>query len=191
MEKLVTEQYRKTLNILYKEGMGGSSIKWVDPVFAMIVASRSFHFKGRFETSTVLDYGCGQGKLKKALRPMLRRIDIDDKVDIREYDPGVPGKDELPEPADFVICSDVLEHVEPECLEDVLTHLYYVTKKFALIVIALNESNTVMPDGRNAHLIIEDTNWWKKKVRDAGLWDVSEFPTSINRKKRLVLTTYK
>ena len=103
---------------------------------------------------TLLDYGCGKGTLKPALQPLCPALDI------REYDPARPDRSAPPEPADFVVCFDVMERIEPELLENVLTHLRSVTKRFAFLVISLKEADKVLTDGRNAHLIIKPREWW-------------------------------
>jgi uncharacterized Rossmann fold enzyme len=53
------------------------------------------------KTTSVLDYASGKGYLAKAI-----------PFPIWEYDPAIPGKQESPRPADLVVCTDVLEHVE-------------------------------------------------------------------------------
>jgi hypothetical protein len=40
------------------------------------------------DASSLLDYGCGKGTLKAALATILPALDV------REYDPAVPGKDD-------------------------------------------------------------------------------------------------
>ena len=104
---------------------------------------------------SILDYGCGKGHLRMRLPTR----------DVREYDPGIPGKDGPPEPADMVACLDVLEHVEPECLDDVLRHIAQLSRLGALLAIALYPSGTILPDGRNSHLIVESPDWWIDRIR--------------------------
>jgi len=119
-------------------------------------AARVLRLLERFEAATVLDFGCGKGGLKKALPG----------VDVREYDPAIPGKDSAPEPADILVCTDVLEHIEPECLDDVLAELARLTRKVGHIVIAIQPDQTkLLPDGRNPHLIVERPGWWRTKLR--------------------------
>ena len=60
-------------------------------------------------------------------------MDLRLTFEIKEYDPAIPGKDSLPEPADIVVCSDVLEHIEPNYLLNVLVDFnaieyYFLTK---------------------------------------------------------------
>lgn len=102
----------------------------------------------------VLDYGCGQRTLEKSLG-----------FPIRNYDPCIAGLDAPPAPADVVVCTDVLEHIEPECLDEVLDDLQRVVRKVAFLVIANRPAKKTLPDGRNAHLIQEGPEWWLPKLR--------------------------
>jgi hypothetical protein len=123
-------------------------------------ADRVIKLIRHFDATSVLDFGAGKGTLAPALRA--RGVTID----IREFDPGVPGKDSTPEPADIIVCCDVLEHVEPELVEDVLAELRRLTLKVAHIVIATQPDQTkLLPDGRNPHLIVKPAGWWRTKLR--------------------------
>lgn len=102
---------------------------------------------------SILDYGCGKSTLAHSL-PM----------PIWEYDPAIPGKEALPRPADLVICTDVLEHVEPDYLQAVLLDLARCTKKVCYAVVYLKESLKFLADGRNAHLIQQGRAWWEQTI---------------------------
>jgi len=104
--------------------------------------------------ATVLDYGCGKGELARAL----------DDVEVREYDPAIPGKDDLPEPADLVVCVDVLEHVEPDRLYEVLAHIASLARRRALLAVATRAAVKELSDGRNAHLIVHPHTWWEDQL---------------------------
>lgn len=108
------------------------------------------------EAKEVLDYGAGSSSFKNSLS--LKDITV------YEYDPGVPGIDSIPEPKDFTICIDVLEHIEPNLIDNVLEDLARVTKKLGYFTIAMYPAQRKLKDGRNAHLIIEDTSWWMRKL---------------------------
>jgi S-adenosylmethionine:diacylglycerol 3-amino-3-carboxypropyl transferase len=73
-----------------------------------------------------------------------------------------------PEPHDIVVCTDVLEHIEPDCLDDVLADIRRCTKKAALLVVATRPAMKTLSDGRNAHLIQEDFKWWEPHIEKAG-----------------------
>jgi 2-polyprenyl-3-methyl-5-hydroxy-6-metoxy-1,4-benzoquinol methylase len=105
----------------------------------------------KYNTQDALDYGCGKGKLAEVLP-------------VKQYDPAIPEHSKLPEPADIVICSDVLEHIEPEYLDGVLNHLRELTRTAGYFVISLREASKTLPDGRNAHLIVQPAIWWIAKL---------------------------
>jgi hypothetical protein len=112
------------------------------------------------EVDEVLDYGCGHNlSLKKNLaasRPFKYHC----------YDPGVLQYSGDPMPAEFVVCIDVLEHIEPECLESVLDHLEMLTEKVCFCTVHTGPAGKVLPDGRNAHLIQRPADWWLPKFMD-------------------------
>jgi SAM-dependent methyltransferase len=112
----------------------------------------------RLDAKVILDYGCGKGMLKVLTEKFGYRV--------TEYDPGIPGKDGPPEPADLVACLDVIEHLEPACLTDVLRDIERLAKTGALLVIALYPAGEILPDGRNAHLILESPKWWCDKLAE-------------------------
>lgn len=135
-------------------GYGGRGDKWAGVVLQVAI---------EHECSSILDYGCGQGSLARTLRSQpLGAIRVD------EYDPAIPGKDALPDFADLVVCTDVLEHVEPDRLDAVLAHLKLLARKALWIVVSTKGSNKVLADGRNAHIIIQPGAWWKERFKAAG-----------------------
>jgi len=160
---LISEEYRKLNRQLHDSHPGyGGGFKWADFI------------KG-FATGTVLDYGCGKGRLSSLI------------PDVIEYDPAIEGKDALPEPADTVVCVDVIEHVEPEYLDNVLKHLISLTKQRMLLVIACRPGNKYLPDGRLAHLIVEDEEWWQRKLMEHGRF----IPIPPKSKRELAVVMYK
>jgi hypothetical protein len=102
---------------------------------------------------TVLDYGCGKGYLAKLL-----------PWPIWEYDPAIPEKAALPRPADLVVCTDTLEHIEPDKLGPVLEDLQRCVKQIGYFTIHTGASRKVLADGRNAHLIQEGRAWWETRL---------------------------
>jgi uncharacterized Rossmann fold enzyme len=102
---------------------------------------------------SVLDYGCGKGELGKAL-----------PFGICEYDPAIPGKSDAPRPADLVCCTDCLEHIEPEMLNDVLNDLRRCVLKIGFFTIHTGPASKTLPDGRNTHLSQHPRSWWEQKL---------------------------
>jgi len=117
----------------------------------------------RFPDSTMLDYGCGKGKLAVSVRQKFN-------IGISEYDPAIEGKDGSPSEADIVMCTDVLEHIEPECLAEVLLDIHRVTRRVAFLAISLRLAKKNLPDGRNAHLIVQPASWWEARLNEAGFF---------------------
>jgi hypothetical protein len=83
---------------------------------------------------------------------------------IWEYDPAIPTKATPPRAADLVVCTDVLEHIEPECLEAVLIDLHRVVLKIGYFIINTGPARKTYADGRNTHLLQEGRAWWEKRL---------------------------
>ena len=65
-----------------------------------------------------------------------------------------------PAPCRFVACIDVLEHIEPHLLDNVLDDLQRVTAGVGVFTVHTGAALKVLPDGRNAHLIQQPPEWW-------------------------------
>lgn len=144
-------------------GYGGKGHKWAPAVRDLVA---------QYDAGSVLDYGCGEGSLKRAL------ADVDDFARVVEWDPAVTGKEMWPSFADLVVVTDVLEHIEPDKLQMVLAHIKVLARKAIFVVIATRPSNKIMADGRNAHLILEDAGWWAARMVEAGFTVLPDGPTS-------------
>lgn len=102
----------------------------------------------------VLDYGAGKQRLRDALRAI-----IPDVV-VYAYEPSDPNLCHAPSPCMFVACIDVLEHVEPAFIHNVLDDLRRVTIGHGFFTVATRPASKVLADGRNAHLIQQPLAWW-------------------------------
>lgn len=141
--QLITDEYRELNEKLHasNEAYGVSGQKWAGTITDLAVAAG---------TQDILDYGCGKSTLAKNL-----------PFKIQQYDPAIEKYAKLPEPADIVVCTDVLEHIEPELLGEVLDHLASLVKRVGFFTAATRPAVKTLEDGRNAHLIQEDARWWK------------------------------
>lgn len=110
-------------------------------------------FKELIKAESVGDYGCGKGLLAKAL-----------PFPCWEYDPCIPGKEEQMRPVDLLVCTDVLEHIEPEKIADVLQDIKRCIKKAGYLVINTKPAKKKYADGRNTHLLQKDRAWWEKAL---------------------------
>lgn len=144
---LITEEYKKQCQLLHQTSPG-----WGDSAHKRNIDAVKDYCE-ELKTQDVLDYGCGKGGLATQL-----------PFPIKEYDPAIPGKENGNIPADIVVCLDVLEHIEPECLKDVLADIWRCTKKLVTFSIAEGPARARLPDGRNAHLIQKDWEWWEPRL---------------------------
>jgi len=132
---------------------------------------------------TVLDYGCANGKFKVFMTKHKKHLSVS------EYDPGIIGKDTPPEPADYIVCCDVMEHVEENFLDSVMEHLKSLILKGGFFNISTKDAVTILSDGTNAHKIVKDGNWWVdifKKYFDVYDVEINRIDTSFKvRPKRI------
>lgn len=146
---LISQRYLDQQRELHADpkGYGGKGAKWAETVADLLV---------RLNLRSVLDYGCGQGSLGRALRTMGHPV--------ADYDPAIPDKAASPAPADLVVCTDVLEHVEPDCLDAVLDDIARCTRHAAFVVVSLVPAGKVLADGRNAHILLQPAEWWAARL---------------------------
>jgi hypothetical protein len=112
----------------------------------------------RYRCTSILDYGAG----KRTLSAALRKIGC---KDVRDYDPAIPAIAARPEPADCVVCSDVLEHVEPEMVDNVLDDLKRLTRKVAFVrICTVHCTAKQLPDGSDPHRSVHDPAWWLERI---------------------------
>lgn len=148
---LITETYRDQNRALHaaRPDYGTSGKHWAPQVRPLADWGRR----------AILDFGCGKATLAARLGPAYR---------VTSYDPCIAGLDATPGPHPVVVCGDVLEHVEPDCLDAVLAELRRVTQDVGLLVVHLTAAKKTLPDGRNAHLIQQPAAWWQARIAGAG-----------------------
>jgi hypothetical protein len=149
---VISDQYKKSLETLQsKNSFKGLLVKY-DPVNEFI---------RRYNPNSVLDYGCAKGNLVNQLKLDFPQILVDG------YDPGVPEFNEIKFPSyDCLVSNDVIEHFEPEFLDQTLIKMSNLYRVSAWLIIACYPAKKSLPDGRNAHLTIESPNWWLKKIKN-------------------------
>lgn len=158
---LYSEHYRDLQRQMHAERRyGDSGKKWANAVLSCAKKHRC---------DSILDYGAGTGAMIQRMQERREK-----GISIYGYDPGIEHYADEPKPRDLVACIDTLEHVEPNCLTAVLEHLHGLTQKVLFVVIALRAAGKHLPDGRNAHLIIQDAGWWRYRLEWAHFRVLSE-----------------
>lgn len=147
MSALISEEYRRMQEELHRNpGYGVASVQYA-PIVADILR--------QVQVPELLDYGAGKGRLGETLKQLMPMPPA-----IRHYDPARPDWAATPAPAPFVACIDVLEHIEPDLLENVLDDLQRVTAGKGFFTVHTGPAVKILADGRNAHLIQQPPSWW-------------------------------
>ncbi|OGA23481.1 MAG: hypothetical protein A3I02_13215 [Betaproteobacteria bacterium RIFCSPLOWO2_02_FULL_67_26] len=148
---LIGEDYRRLQQQLHEDPNYGEASVGFAPLVAQVLESTRY--------SEVLDYGAGKGRLGEALRQRVKRPLV-----IHCYDPAIPQWSAPPAPCGFVACIDVLEHIEPALIDNVLDDLKRVTVGVGVFTVNTGPAVKLLPDGRNAHLIQQPAGWWLQKL---------------------------
>lgn len=122
----------------------------------------------------ILDYGAGKGE-------GYDRIDGEPEespwrvcsewpdASIRCYDPGVPEFADIgDETFEGVLSTDVVEHLAPFDAPWVLRDMFARAERFVFVVAACYPAVKTLPDGRNAHTIVQPARWWLDQMALAG-----------------------
>lgn len=149
---MITNEYKKQLQTLHSRKKFSENNLWYDAVK---------EFLGKEKPSSLIDFGCSHGGLISKIKKDFPNISI-----VEGYDPGVPEFEKLPiRIYDTLISTDVIEHIEPEILEETLKYIESLFTQSAWIIIACYPAKKFLPDGRNAHLTVNPPVWWLDKIK--------------------------
>ena len=148
---LISDEYRRLQQELHRNPAYGVASVYCAPLVARIIE--------QVGATELLDYGAGKGRLGPALLKHLKR-----PLTIHLYDPAIPEWSARPAPCSFVACIDVLEHIEPHLLDNVLDDLKRVTAGVGVFTVHTGAAVKVLPDGRNTHLIQQPPEWWLPRI---------------------------
>lgn len=158
---LISDDYRKLNEELHASqpyGQGGSNYQEKVEQLIDAIEKQRLGTENEGKPVRVLDYGCGKGTLGWA---------FGNPDWFYEYDPAVPGKEKPPEAVcDIVVCTDVLEHIEPDRLDAVLKHINACSRNLIFFVISTRPAEKNLPDGRNAHISLHTAQWWREKLEN-------------------------
>ena len=139
-KNLLTEHHEE------KETWGTSGVLHLNKVLDLIHSTGS---------KSVLDYGCGKGTLGEKVKDSI-------EIDWTDYDPAIRGK-RVKKKCDLVVCTDVMEHVEEEFVDAVLSDISELSN-VAYVHIACGAAGEILSDGRNAHITQRSIEWWQDMV---------------------------
>lgn len=146
----ITDEYRKLQQELHQNPNYGVASLAFAPLVADLIRQAGVR--------SVSDYGAGKKNLLKGLS----EAGISG-IQYLPYDPAFPEYGN-PQPADLVCCIDVLEHIEPELVDNVIAELARITTGLGFFSIHMGPAGKVLSDGRNAHLIQEPSSWWLPRL---------------------------
>ena len=116
-------------------------------------------FLKQYQPTSVLDFGCGHGALMASIQQAYPDIRVEG------YDPGNPDHNRIPKRSfDAVVSADVFEHIEPTHLAETLRMISDKMIVAGWFRIACYPAKKHLPDGRNAHLIVESPAWWREQL---------------------------
>jgi hypothetical protein len=162
-QRLISDHYRELQAELHNNPNYGVASVHYAPIVSKVC--------NQYGVQELLDYGAGKANLMKHLT-------VEHSMKIQLYDPAVPKWSDRPEPSEMVACIDVLEHIEPQKLDNVLDDLKRCVKRIGLFTVSTVEAKKFLPDGRNAHLIVEPSSWWLPKILER--WDLHVFQKSAD-----------
>jgi hypothetical protein len=123
----------------------------------------------RTQAVTILDYGCGRGDAWGNGTKLYQDLGLKRK-DITLYDPAFPAV-ARPIPAgrkfDGVLCSDVLEHIPEEHVEEFIDRLFGYARKFIWASVCCRLAKKTFPDGTNVHVTVKPYDWWLDRMHAA------------------------
>lgn len=118
-----------------------------------------YHFINEWNPKSLLDYGCGKGVILAHL------IEKYPNIKCTGYDPAVPMFSKIKKQNfDCVFSNDVLEHIEPNMIDLVLNDINLKALNYIWLRIDTIPARKELPDGRNAHLILQSPKWWTAKL---------------------------
>lgn len=155
-----TEEYAELQRKLHEKGGYGV---WGDHDLEILGRTVLAFYHNLHRDISILDYGAGSGLLGQTIEKLFRAVKV------TNYDPFHPrwrNTAESPGIHDIVNCSDVMEHVELECVENTIKYIAEHVRYAAVFTIALEESIKTLDDGRNAHITLKPAHWWLKKLKE-------------------------
>jgi len=148
------------------------------PLYQEIAAKDSSNFAGlsvlqhtdalkklanKHKPKTLLDYGCGRGDAYRSPHKLHHQLGIP-RPNVTLYDPAFRRDDILPAGKfDMVICSDVLEHVPEDEVDQLIERLFGYGRLIIWASVCCRPAKKTFPDGTNMHVTVQPYEWWERK----------------------------
>ena len=147
MQEKYVELYKKLYEI--KPNYGRTSIFLYNKISPILK---------ELNVKKLLDYGCGKSEL-------YLKLEEDLKIKVFRYDPAITGLEKLPnEKVDFVICTDVLQHVPFNEIYEVLEKIKEFSEN-CFFQINCIEHKTLLPNGEKANCTVLSKSCWLKILK--------------------------
>lgn len=138
---------------------GYSLLHFADNIYNMIKDTGSY---------TVLDYGSGKG-----YQYSKKKIDLYWGVEVDCYDPGYEPFNVLPDKVyDGVVCTEVLEHVPEDEIDNAMQQIFARATKFVFLSISLGVASKRFSTGEQIHVTLKTADWWKDVIDRHNVRDV-------------------
>lgn len=132
---------------------------------------------------SVLDYGCGKGSLVKSLREILNS----DKIIIDGYDPATGWELQQGKQYDVVVSTDVFEHFHPDCVDQELRKISFLTRKVGFFVVSTRKAVYKLPTTQEqCHTVVENSEWWRRKIQS--IFQPSKLSVFQRKKNEVIFT---
>lgn len=119
-----------------------------------------------FTVKTVLDYGSGAGDQWRSPHKLADLIGVR-KTDVTLYDPSFQHHIVPDRKFDMVLCSDVLEHVPGDVVDEFIDSLFAHASKVVWASVCCRPAKKSFPDGTNLHVSLHALQWWYDTFADA------------------------
>ena len=152
MEYLISEEYKKQITEYHNSRPWGGAVRGNS-----MMLNKYMMISG---AKTILDYGAGRSDLLKEMNAQYPNR----QYIINEYEPGRPELAGDPPASDAVVSFDVMEHIEPNKVDNVIKHIYEKCNMWTYHKICLRAATGAFPGTeQNLHLTIKDGPWWLEK----------------------------
>lgn len=150
MKEIVDKQLKSNYKNIHDSKVFGACSHKIVKYVTLFIEDR--------ESRSVLDYGCGQSTLIDLLKEKL-------EINGYRYEPSIDKYASIPvDNVDFLINTEVLEHVPENILDNVLEKISTLSKN-VYFTIDVELADEILPNGENAHCTVYPGSWWNNKLK--------------------------